>query len=423
MTPSPEDEIRGGSGESGTIGAAESGGGLVFVLMVFYLLATLNLALMAVVTPELQRLFGFSASQLGLLTSVFMFAYGAVGIPAGVGAARWGGRVLAVSTVFFVVGSVVFALSSSFWGFLVGRVLQGLGAGTVMPVCSPVIARCLPLAARNRGWGVLASGKGLGALVGLLLMPTVAALGGYRAVFLLTAIVSLVIGGIALAHKSVRQLPVVTRGTASFRAVGGSLSRVSLNREVLLLGLFNAASLAVGTGVLIWTPDFLQTEYGSSAGVAAYLTAGLAMAQLMGAPGGALASDRWGRMRIIAGSMIAMSVFAALVPLVPGRVLVFVMVALVGLSSLAYFSPRFAMVPEVVARPEDIGPATGLINTLGFTISMLAPWLFGLALDGGLGYEAGYLILAAFGVAGVVGVLFFRAPERTQAVSLGGGTR
>ena len=80
----------------------------------------------------------------------------------------------------------------------------------------------------------------------------------------------------------------MTREAASLRAVGGSLGRVALNREVLLLGLFNAASLAVGTGVLIWTPDFLQSEYGSSAGVAAYLTAGLAMAQLMGAPGGAV---------------------------------------------------------------------------------------------------------------------------------------
>jgi MFS family permease len=391
--------------------AGRSGGSLSFVLMVFYLLSTLTLALMAVVTPELQQSFGLSASQLGLLTSVFMFAYGAVGIPAGVGAARWGGRVLAMSTAFFVIGSVVFALSSSFSGFLVGRVLQGLGAGTVMPVCSPVIARCLPLEARNRGWGVLASGKGLGALVGLLLMPSIAALGGYRAVFWATAAIALVIGVMALSQKAVRQLPVVTRDAASLRAVGGSLGRVALSREVLLLGLFNAASLAVGTGVLIWTPDFLQGEYGSSAGVAAYLTAGLAMAQLMGAPGGAFASDRWGRMRVIAGSMIAMSVFTVLVPLVPGRVLVFITVALVGLSSLAYFSPRFAMVPEVVARSGDIGPATGLINTLGFTISMLAPWLFGLALDVGLGYVVAYVILAAFGAAGVLGVLFFRAPE------------
>ena len=152
-----------------------------------------------------------------------------------------------------------------------------------------------------------------------------------------------------------------------------------------------------------------DTEYGSSAGVAAYLTAGLAVAQLVGAPTGAAAAIRWGRMPVITGSMVAMSVVAALAAVVPGRALVFVMVALVGFFSFAYFSPRFAMIPEVVAKPEQVGPASGLINLLGYGISMPAPWLFGLALDRGLGYLTGYLVLAAFGMAGAVGSLFFRA--------------
>ncbi len=60
------------------------GEGLSLVLMLFYLMSTLTPALMAVVTVELQAPFGLSASEVGLLTSVFMFAYGAVGIPAGV---------------------------------------------------------------------------------------------------------------------------------------------------------------------------------------------------------------------------------------------------------------------------------------------------------------------------------------------------
>jgi MFS family permease len=197
--------------------------------------------------------------------------------------------------------------------------------------------------------------------------------------------------------------------------LGRTLGAVAINRRVLLLGLFNAASLAVGTGVLIWTPDFLQSTYGSSAGVAAYLTAGLAVAQVIGAPTGAAGAIRWGRMPVITGSMIAMSVVAILVPVVPGRVLVFVMVALVGFFSLAYFSPRFAMIPEVVAKPEHVGPAAGLINLLGFGISTLAPWLFGLALDRGFGYLAGYLVLAGFGAAGAAGSIFFKAPRRPGA--------
>jgi hypothetical protein len=113
--------------------------------------------------------------------------------------------------------------------------------------------------------------------------------------------------------------------------------------------------------------------------------------------------------------MILMTVVTVLVPLVPGRALVFIVVALAGLFSLAYFSPRFAMIPEVVAKPEHVGPATGLINALGFGISMLAPWLFGLALDHGLGYLVAYGVLAAFGAAGALGVLLFRAPPSPAA--------
>jgi hypothetical protein len=90
-------------------------------------------------------------------------------------------------------------------------------------------------------------------------------------------------------------------------------------------------------------------------------------------------------------------------------------VVLVGFFSLAYFSPRFAMLPELVAGPEQVGLATGVINALGFAISTVAPWLFGLALDRGLGYVAGYLVLAAFGAAGAVGAAFFRAPVARAA--------
>jgi MFS family permease len=389
--------------------------------MLFYLMATLTLALMAVVTVDLQARFHLSASALGLLTSVFMFAYGAVGIPAGIMAARWGGRVLALSCALFVGGSLVFGLTSSYSGFLAGRILQGLAGGMVLPASSSVMARYLAPEARTRGWGIFAGGKGLGALTALIVMPGVAVLGGYRAVYLAAAVLALVIGLIAFAQRPVRTLPQEPMVPVLPRAMVRMLGAVTLNRNVWLLGLFNAASLAVGTGVLIWTPDFLSAHYGSSAQVAAYLTAGLAAAQLIGAPAGAVATARLGRMPVIAGAMIAMTVCAGLVPILPGRVLVFVAVALVGFFSLAYFSPRFAVIPEVVSSLEHVGPAAGLINLIGFGISTSAPWLFGLALDHKLGYVTGYLVLAAFGAAGAIGAAFFKLPSSSTGGGVTGG--
>jgi MFS family permease len=395
-------------------GRVRGGDVLAFALMLFYLLSTLALAMVAVVSTELQEDFQLTASQIGLLTSGFMLAYGLVGIPAGMMAARWGGRALALSCFLFVAGSLVFGLSSSYAGFVVGRVLQGLAGGMVLPVSSPVMSLHLAPEARTRGWGLFASGKGLGALVALVVLPGIAVAGGFRAVFLVTAGIALVIGAVTLAQRPVRALPAEAATGTSTRGILRTLGAVTLNRRVLLLGLFNAASIAVGTGVMVWTPDFLTQEYGSSADIAAYLTAGLAVAQLVGAPVGAWVAGRWGRMPVIVGAMAAMTVATVLVPVVPGRVLVFVMVVLVGFFSLAYFSPRFAVIPDVVDEPEHVGPASGLINLLGFGISMLAPWLFGLVLDRGRGYVAGYLVLAVFGAAGVAGAAFFKLRGRSD---------
>ena len=84
---------------------------LAVLLMMVFVTSAVTLSLLPVVTNELRTELNFSDAQIGLLTSVFMGFYGLAGILSGVGAARWGGRLLGVSCAFFVVGSLVFALS------------------------------------------------------------------------------------------------------------------------------------------------------------------------------------------------------------------------------------------------------------------------------------------------------------------------
>ena len=107
-----------------------------------------------------------------------------------------------------------------------------------------------------------------------------------------------------------------------------------------------------------------------------------------------------------------MSVGTALIALVPGIPLIFVMVLIVGCSGMLYFPPMMSYLPEVVARPDQVGPATGINTAMGFAGSLVAPWLFGTFLDAGnqseRSYVAGYLMLTAFGVVALVGMIFFR---------------
>ena len=190
------------------------------------------------------------------------------------------------------------------------------------------------------------------------------------------------------------------------------------NRRVLLLSLFNMAALAVSVGVVVWTPQFLQASFGASLRISVYLTAGTGLAQLVATPVGAVAMGRWGKLAVIFVSMALMTLCTALIPLVAGLWLVFFFVTITGFLSMAYFSPLFAAIAEVIERPEEAGVATGLIELFGFAGSLVAPWLFGLLLDtlaGNSGYLAGYMLLAAFGAVALVGVAFLKLPVDRRA--------
>jgi MFS family permease len=390
---------------------------LAVILMLVFATGAITLSLMPVVQNELSERAGLTNAQLGLLTTVFMAFYGLSGISSGIGAARWGGRLLGVCCGCFFVGSLIFGLSSGMTGFVIGRAIQGLGGGMVIATCSPLLAHAVFPRLLGRAWGILGAGWGIGEVIALLVMPSIQDAGGYRAVFLTTAGIGLAVGIAAMTQKAVRTLPSHPEGATTVRGLASAVGSVVTNRRVLLLGLINAAALAIGVSVLQWTPSFLQDVYDAPESISLYLLAGLGVAQMVGNPLGAYASGRWGKYAVIVGSMIFMVIVTVLVGLVPGVPLTFIMVLLAGFFSMTYFPPMISYLPEVVAKPWQVGPATGLNTALGFAGSMLFPWFFGLLLDAGdsshASYILGYVMLAVFGLVATVSMAFFRGRAKT----------
>lgn len=383
-------------------------------LMLLLALTGLGLSLMPVVADQLAAKFGYSDSQLGLLTSAFMLALGVTAIPWGLVGARWGGRTLAVGLALGIAGSLLCAFAASYGGFVAGRLLQGVGLGVIVPAVGSVIPAATAARFRGRVWGVFGTGHGLGVVLALLILPSVAAWGGYRGVFLTSAGLIALFGVVALAQPAVRQKPGHCGDGVGARALARALGTTLANRQVLLLCVFNLAALAVGVGALVWTPPYLQAEFGASVGTSAYLTAGLGVAQLVGNPLGALAMARWGKKAVIVASMLLMVACTALVPFLPGLWLVFVFVTLAGLLTMTYFSPLFAGIAEVTRDPAQVGAATGLLEVFGFVGALVVPWLFGLLLDATgqqTGYLAGYLMLAGIAAVTCVGLFFLRLPR------------
>jgi MFS family permease len=392
---------------------------LALILMLVFITSAITMSLPPVVKSDLTGSGGLTLPQYGLLSTVFLAFYGVSGISSGIFAARWGGRLLIVCCSSFFLGSLIFGLSGNIGGFLVGRALQGLGGGMVIATCSPVLANNVVPRLLNRAWGILGAGWGLGQVVGLLLLPSVENAGGYRAVFLATAGLAFVVGLAAISQKAIRLRPSHPEGATSLRGLAVATRSVITNRRVMLLGFVNAAALAATVPLLQFTPSFLQQYHGSGKDISLYLLAGLGAAQVLGNPFGAWATARWGKFAVIVLSMIPMVIATALVGIVPGVPLTFIMVLVAGFFSMAYFPPMLSYMPEVVDKPWQVGPATGLNTALGFGGSMLFPWFFGLILDADgsshVSYIMSYLLLAVFAAVGTASMVFFKGKAKAAA--------
>jgi len=412
--------------QSAAAGYLEEGRGadlLALCLMLFMVMNSVAMSLMPIVRDDLQSMFSFSSSQIGFLTSIFMLAFALGAIPMGLAAVRWGGRTLIVGVLLFAAGSIVFAFSASYEWFLAGRALQGIGGSTVIPVSNHLMTHTIAPRRQARALGIFGTGHGLGVVAALLIMPSVQAAGGYRAVFLVTAGIGVALALVAARQKHIRARVEKRPGEATAAALLREVGSVAKNRRLWLLAVINIGVMAIVVGILAWTPAFLHDQRNASLAVAAYLTAGVGVAQILGNIAGAAAMARWGKAFVLLSGMALMLVATALAPLVPGFAPVIACVVVAGFLTMAVFPAIMGSVPDIVRRRGQVGAATGFLNLTNLLGTLFAPWVFGVLLDTygtgsqDQGYLAGYLWLALFPLLGTIAAAIFMATRRSARAS------
>jgi MFS family permease len=407
------------------VGHLEEGRGadlLALCLMLFMVANSVAMSLIPIVQDGLKTAFSFSSSQIGFLTSAFMLAFALGAIPMGLAAARWGGRTLIAGALIFAAGSVVFAVSASYEWFLAARLLQGIGASTVIPVSNHLMAHTISPRRQARALGIFGTGHGLGVVAALLILPSVQAAGGYRAVFLLTAAMGVALALVAAAQKHIRA-GVGTRSSGGAIGLLREVGSVATNRKLLLLAVINIGVMAIVVGILAWTPPFLHDQRGASLAVAAYLTAGVGVAQMLGNIAGAVAMSRWGKPLVLLSGMVVMLIATALAPVVPGFAAVVVCVVVAGFLTMVLFPAIMGSVPDIVRRRAQVGAASGFLNLTNLLGTLFAPWIIGVLLDtygtgpADPGYLAGYLWLALFPLLGSIAGVFYLVTLRAARAS------
>ena len=97
------------------------------------------------------------------------------------------------------LGSLVVAISPNFAVLLIGRAMQGLGAGGIFPVASAVIGDTFPPEKRGGALGLIGAVFGLAFLIGPILGGILLGLFGWRSLFLVNLPIALIVIVLALA--------------------------------------------------------------------------------------------------------------------------------------------------------------------------------------------------------------------------------
>ena len=101
--------------------------------------------------------------------------------------------VLVAALVLFAVGSLVTALAYDMPTMVVGRFLQGVGGGGLVPATLALVADLYPAERRGVPLGVVSAVQELGSVVGPLFGAVVLAVADWRAIFLVNLVVGLVL--------------------------------------------------------------------------------------------------------------------------------------------------------------------------------------------------------------------------------------
>lgn len=191
---------------------------ILTVLFIGVLMGALDIAIVGPALPSIKAQFtGTTARTLAWIFSIYVL-FNLIGTPLMAKLSDMFGRrsIYILDVALFAMGSLVVALSSTFTVVLIGRAIQGFGAGGIFPVASAVIGDTFPPEKRGSALGLIGAVFGLAFIIGPILGGVILSLTTWHWLFLINLpIAALVI------TLSIRTLPNHRRAqVASFDLPG-----------------------------------------------------------------------------------------------------------------------------------------------------------------------------------------------------------
>ena len=164
---------------------------IMLVLCAGYTVSQFLRTSLGVLSPNLMHDFNINPNNMGLLGGVFFLSFAIFQIPAGILIDKYGPRkVMSYVIIFAVLGSIIFALSNSFYILLIGRVLMGLGCSICLMGSLVLITRWTDSDQFSKLAGIILAVGGIGGLLATTPLSYFSELFGWRLSFWLAAAVT-----------------------------------------------------------------------------------------------------------------------------------------------------------------------------------------------------------------------------------------
>ena len=218
-----------------------------------------------VIAPDLAHEVAISASQIGLLSSLFFLVFGAAQVPLGIAIDRFGPRACILGSVSLaVVGSLLFAYAATFPTMVTARVLMGLGCAPLLVAPAALFARWFRPDQFATLLGIQIAVGNLGTLLATAPLARTAAAVGWRIPFVLIAAMTAI--GALLVAAFVRDDPPGHAAAPARSSLADSLRgvvEVIRTPGAIPLLIMHACSYAMYATILgLWGGPYLTHVHG-----------------------------------------------------------------------------------------------------------------------------------------------------------------
>jgi NNP family nitrate/nitrite transporter-like MFS transporter len=362
--------------------------------------------------PTLQKQLHLSEFQLAFLVAIPVVLGSVMRIPAGILAARYGGRIVfTILMAYSVIPLVLLGLFHNSYAVMVllGFLLGVTGASFAVGV--PFVNRWYSKERQGVALGIYGMGTG-GSVIAALTAPKLAKHWSLATPFWVAAVLMAAMTvAFWLIARDAPSDSSATKGKLSFTA---PLSVFRHSSRAWALTLFYFLSFGGFVAMFLYLPKLLTSVHHLSKTDAGYRAAGFAFLAVLARPVGGWLSDRIGAERVlqicfVGTSVLAVGLAVTYKHIVPLTICCLTVAVALGLGTGAVF--------KLVAQwfPANVGAVTGVVGAAGGLGGFFPPLVMAVVKSATGSYTLGFVLLAAVAVACLVVLLSFGRPRDKPA--------